>query len=341
MKLDSITKGRNNNLDIIRFIAALMVIFSHAFPISLGMEVYDPLARITNDQISFGSLAVSVFFVYGGFLICKSMHRLQGGKAFFKARILRIFPPLIFVVLISVFVIGPVFTDISLGEYFTSGNTYKYLLNCILVLQHNLPGVFEQNIYKSVVNGPLWTMPVEFMCYIMCFILYKLNLLEKKTAKYTTLLFVVGCSGIGSLSLRIQILKSMIRPVGLFFVGMLYYVYREKIVITKKWTIFCLIGIIISLYCGMFPFTIFLFLPYVLFYLGYGTSLKIKDFARKGEISYGIYLSAWPIQQIICSKFSGQMNPWINFLITLPLAIIMGVVINKCVEEPVLKLKGK
>ena len=38
MKLCDVTKGRNNNLDLIRFIAAMMVIFSHAFPLSLGVR---------------------------------------------------------------------------------------------------------------------------------------------------------------------------------------------------------------------------------------------------------------------------------------------------------------
>ena len=68
MNLGKISCGRNNNLDLIRFVASIMVIFSHSFPIALGMEQWDPLAILTNDQISFGSLAVSIFFCMEVFL---------------------------------------------------------------------------------------------------------------------------------------------------------------------------------------------------------------------------------------------------------------------------------
>lgn len=341
MNLGKISCGRNNNLDLVRFVAAIMVIFSHSFPIALGMKQLDPLAILTNDQISFGSLAVSIFFLYGGFLICKSMHRLQKGKAFFKARILRIFPPLIAVVVVSVFILGPILTNVSLKEYFSDSNTYKYLLNAVLVLQHNLPGVFEHNVYEGVVNGPLWTMPVEFLCYIMCFIFYKLHMLEKRYMKYTIVIFVVGCLCALALSTKIGILATMIRPMGLFFVGMIAFVYRDYIRISLKGCILSVFLIIVSLIAKVFPYTIFLLLPYLLLFIGYGTKIKFAQFAKHGEISYGVYLSAWPIQQIICEICGGRMNPVVNFLLATVFAVLMGSVICKIIEEPLAKMAKK
>ena len=80
MKLSEITRGRENNLDFIRFWAAALVIFCHAFPISLGGENVDILGRLTGSQMHFGNLAVGIFFLYGGFLISKSAERLPGAK---------------------------------------------------------------------------------------------------------------------------------------------------------------------------------------------------------------------------------------------------------------------
>ena len=164
-------------MNLIRFIAAILVIYSHSYPIGTGTDAGEPLMRVSGGQIGFGSLAVCVFFVFGGFLICKSMLRVRDGKTYFKARCIRIFPPLIFVAVCSAFLLGPFYTNLPLGEYFTSAGTYRYLLNGCMVLQHNLPGVFENNIYAGVVNGALWTLPVEFLCYIMCYVMYRLRLL--------------------------------------------------------------------------------------------------------------------------------------------------------------------
>lgn len=337
MYLKEISNGRKNNLDLIRFVAAIMVIFSHSFPVSLGANVWDPLAKLTNDQISFGSLAVGIFFVYGGFLICKSMHRLQTGKAYFKARFIRIFPALITVVTVSAFLMGPILTSLSVRKYFGDFDTYKYLLNGILVLQHNLPGVFENNIYANVVNGPLWTLPVEFLCYVMCFVFYKINLLERKNIKYTIGLFFCGCVCVKILSVRLPMLETMIRPVGLFFVGMLGFIFRDKIKISLRGCVITILFVIISLMLGIFSYTIFVLLPYILFYFGYATKTKYEHFAKHGEISYGVYLCAWPIQQIVCEKFGGTMNPFLNFIFATVLAILGGWILYKIIEEPLNK----
>lgn len=334
-RLADISKGRDNNLDLLRFIAAIMVIFSHAFPISLGADVMDPLAVMTKDQISFGSLAVSVFFLYGGFLICKSLFRCKETKKYFKARIIRIFPPLMVVVILCSFCLGPFYTVLSIPDYFTSAGTYRYLLNGILILQHNLPGVFENNIYGAVVNGPLWTLPIEFVCYIMCWFFYKINILDKKRSLGAILIFGLGCTGVLILSEKYAILATMIRPMGMFFIGMMLYIYLEHIVMSRFIFWLCLAGCIVSSILGIFNYTIFIFLPYLLMYIGFGTKFKFSDFAKRGEISYGIYLSAWPVQQMICQYFGGQMNPVLNFILAIIPSIFMGIIICKFVEKPV------
>lgn len=335
MKLESLTAGRNNNLNLIRFFAAVLVIYSHSYPIGTGTDAKEPLMLASDGQIGFGSLAVCVFFIFGGFLICKSMFRVKDGKKYFKARCIRIFPPLIFVVLCSVLFLGPIYTKLSLKEYFTNGETYRYLLNGCMVLQHNLPGVFENNIYAGVVNGALWTLPVEFMCYIMCYVMYRLRLLEKKNLKYTILIFILGCAGVEILSKRgIPMVGSMIRPTIMFFIGMLYYLYQDKVRMSWQMAILSAAGLVVSTALGVLGGMIYIFLPYLLFYLGYATKKKFAEFGKKRELSYGIYLAGFPIQQMICAHFGGQMTPAVNAVLAVPLAILAGWIIWLCVERP-------
>lgn len=338
MNLSEASKGRNNNLDLIRFIAAAMVILCHAYPLGLGEGYTDILGRITNNQIHFGNLAVCIFFFYGGFLIAKSAERLQTTGAYFKARISRIFPCLIVVTFVLTFIVGPIVTTLSLGDYFSQKGTYQYLLNSVMILTHNLPGVFEGNIYGQTVNGPLWTLPIEFLCYIMCFIVLKMGLLNEKRMKWTVPLFAMGYIGIDLILGGNELLQSALRPAGLFYAGMLYYVYRDKIKLKIGIAALALAALSICTYMGFLDETIFVFLPYVLLYIGYGTEYKISNFAKYGEVSYGMYLCGWPIQQILCMQFGGSMKPILNFVIALPIAVVAGFLLNKLIEKPIAKV---
>lgn len=335
MTLSETSKGRNNNLDFIRFLAAVLVILCHSYPISMGADHTDLLGRLSNGQIHFGNLAVCIFFVYGGFLIAKSAERLQNAGAYFKARILRIFPCLIAVTFVLAFIAGPCLTTLSAREYFTRKGTYQYLLNSIMVLTHDLPGVFEGNIYGQTVNGPLWTLPIEFLCYIMCFIAFKLRFIREKQMKWSIPLFVAGYFAVKLVLGGNELLASALRPIGMFYAGMLYYVYREKIRLRWQAALLSLAALAAFTYMGVLDSTIFVFLPYLLFYIGYGTKHKFNNFAKHGEVSYGVYLCGWPIQQIICMQFGGAMEAWKNFLLTLPLAVLCGYLLNKLVEKPI------
>lgn len=336
MTLDEISQGRNNNLDIIRFVAAILVIFSHSFPIA-GGGVADPLSLWTNGQLAFGGVAVSVFFFYGGFLICKSMFRLKTFRKYFRARAMRIFPSLFAVCGVMAFIAGPVLTELEMPEYFKDAGTYRYMLNGILVLQHDLPGVFLYNVYGRTVNGSLWTLPVEFLCYCMCYIMYRLKWLKQEKMGWVTVLFIVGCIGIRILSVWVPILSAVIRPVGLFYAGMVCFLYRERIRMSRRLFYVAALGLVVSLMGGIFNYTMFILLPYVLLYIGYATEYKLSGFARHGEISYGIYLCAWPVQQVICQLWGGRMVPYVNFFLSVPITIILGVLLCKWLEEPLTK----
>lgn len=332
-KLDVVTQDRRNNLNIIRFIAAILVVYSHAYP--LGNGGLDPLGRITQSQIHFGNLAVCVFFFYGGFLISKSVNRQPDAKKFFKARCLRIFPCLWVVVLLSAVVLGAVVSSVPAGLYFTEGGTWKYLLNGVFLLQHNLPGVFEGNVAGTAVNGSLWTLPVEFVCYIVCFVAYKLGLLQEKRLKYTIPFFVIGYLIAWKLLSGIPVIQTALRPCGMFYMGMLFYTYRHRITLKLSMVILSIAGLVVGTWLHILEFTIFFFLPYLLACLAFGTERKLDSFGRKTEMSYGIYLCAFPIQQTVTMLWGGSMEPLLNFVISMPFILIGGYLLCIGIEHPI------
>ena len=332
MYLSQVSKGRNNNLDIIRIIAAVMVLFCHAFPISLGSSSHDWLAGLTNTQITFGNLAVCIFFCYAGFLIAGSLERNSSTSIFFKKRCIRLFPSLIVTVFLTTFIVGALLTQIPVKNYYLNTNTYKYLLNSILIPVHSLPGVFENNVYGTAVNGSLWTLPVEFLCYILCLVFFLLKLNRKSIAKYTMILFFPVYVLLFSFLGEVPVLQSALRPIGMFYIGVLLYIYREKVFLSEKCAVICGFILCVFAWLDKLEWVILPCLSYVLMYIGFGIKLPKNKFIEEYEISYQVYLLGFPVQQIICQVFGGCMNPYVNFLLSVPVTCVLGLILYTTVD---------
>ena len=253
----------------------------------------------------------------------KSAERRNTFKDYFKARCFRILPQLWMVVLLSVLVVGPLFTTLSVGQYFRSPDTYKYLLNGVFILVHELPGVFTDNVYGSTVNGPLWTLPVEFICYILCFIYFKLKLAEEKRTIIALPVIVCGVVGGWFILSGSPTLQSIIRPMLFFYIGMVYYILRDRIPVRFSIAVIALILMIVSLVFGVYFAMIYLTLPYMLIYVGYGLPISTDKWMRKYEVSYGAYLTAWPLQQMLVSIFP-EISHMLNFVLASVGAVLLG-----------------
>lgn len=325
--------SRNNNLNFIRLLSAFMVIVSHSFPICYGENSGDFIYNLTNGKLDIGGIAVGVFFVSGGYLIAGSAERKKTAGKFFSARVKRIFPSLIVLILLWVFILGPLLSTLSLRKYFSNVNTYKYLLNMLLIPVHSLPGVFENNIYKNVVNGALWTLPVEFFCYVLCFLAYKLNLFRQKP--YITAAFWGGLVAIFAFYVfrnNLFVIR-IIRPLVLYYIGIGFYIFRDKIKIHRGFGVFAILGFVLLILMNCPMVGMLLFFPYMIYFLAFGVSGKLSGFGMKHEISYGVYLWGWPIQQIV-SSFGGCFSVWfINVAVTLIIVIILAVINNIFVEQ--------
>jgi peptidoglycan/LPS O-acetylase OafA/YrhL len=148
-----------NSLDVLRLAAAAMVLFSHQFAL-LGLPEPQFLGLNT-----WGGVGVSIFFFLSGYLVWTSWTRDPNLARFFLRRSLRIFPALWMVCLLSVFVLGPLVTVLSVPDYFASNVTWRYGWTALLWTPYVLPGVFAGNAVPGIVNGSLWTLPAEFFCY--------------------------------------------------------------------------------------------------------------------------------------------------------------------------------
>lgn len=342
MKISDVCNSRQNNYDFLRFLAAVMVIFSHAFPLSYGHEESEIFVVLTKGQLTLGRFSVIVFFVISGFLIAQSYDRTKSIIKFTKARALRILPGLAVAVLFTAFVIGrPIVTTLPLSDYFKNTGVYKYLANATLLsIPNRLPGVFTDNIFANAVNGSLWTLRFEIMCYIIIGVLGMLKLLKKFTvipmfaATYVVFVIKPWETLLSNTAYRLAYLSLF------FFAGTLIYLYRDKIKLNKYIAISAFVITIVSVPLMMLKAVLPLTLSYLVFYFAYHAKINLSNFAKHGDYSYGIYIYAFPVQQAV-THFVNSNNNLVNFIIALPITIILSILSWHLVEKKAMKLKNK
>lgn len=338
MSLEEGVKIRSANINLLRFICAILVIICHASAVAENDT--DILSKWLGNQANLGGVAVAVFFFLSGLYVSKSISNSNNIKDYFIKRCKRIFPQLWIVVLSCTFVIGPLVTNLSALQYFKSSETYKYLFNMFLIPVHNLPGVFI-NHYYTTVNGPLWTMPIEFMCYIVLAVIFFGQVhthIGKRGPTYfaiTTLAYFIYL--IIVILVKNEFLITVCRPIICFFVGMTAYEYRDKI---KLSPILGIVSLIILFLLKVNP--IFnLFMVFVIPYAVCSIALGMPQIPAKGKLfncSYEMYLLGWPIQQLLINGM-GRMSAIMNWVIAVPIDIIIGFCLYELTEMILNKMK--
>ena len=343
VELSKVINTKSSNINLMRFLAAILVIFCHSFYVAENRD--DPLFLLSDGQINFGGISVAIFFFLSGFYVTKSIY---SGKSdiglFIKKRCIRIFPQLWLVVLLSVFVLGTICTEVTLSDYFSDIHTYLYLLNGVLIPVHDLPGVFSNNIYGSTINGPLWTMPIEFFGYIVIAIFFWIDKKNEDNGKQLrnvyhimtvlTLLASIALLFVFSYIIKNVFLTTVVRAWVFFVVGMEYYNMRDHIKLSISLASVFVVILLVAIKLPFYNFIMILLFPYIILTIGIGIKQITFD-AGILKCSYEMYLVGWPVQQILTMISGGSMTPFCNFIITIPIDIIIGYVILKTLGEKV------
>jgi len=340
-----ITEGnfRKNNINIIQSIMAVLVIYSHAFPIASNSNAGEIIMDLTTSHYSFGNLSVAAFFIFSGFLVYASYENSNNILVYLKKRIFRIFPGLLAVLAMSSLVLGPIVTTLSISEYYRHPMTWQYLKSIFLnPLYWNLPGVFEGNLYSSSVNGALWTIPYQFGFYILLGILGFFGLL-----KYRKVSLALLAAFIISYLMRDVLFVGRTHFMGMpmhdwlylgmyFTAGMTAYAYRHVIRLSKQGAMVALTLLVFAWIAKEYYISTTICGAYLLLYVSYCT--KKVDFSL-ARLSFGIYIYGFPIQQLVTHLAGGSMNPYLNIVLSVPAAVCLAWLSDKFFEAPVQKLE--
>lgn len=347
-----------NNFDLLRLLLAITVIYSHCYVIYFGKTIdTEPFMKLSHNQMDLGGLAANCFFIISGFLITRSYERSEFSTYLFN-RIVRIYPGYFVAFLISLLVVGPVSTinaSHPFGEwlvYYDDLDIRMSVKRLLTIQKPVAPGGFKDLRLQAMVNEPLWTIQYEFISYLVLPVVIFLGAKSNRLAAVS--LFFIGYA-ILLLQDHAHVLlwKSYTgtyitqpafypRFLTYFFSGSLFYLFREHIQYRMSLVILSLGGLFLA--CTTWP-VINLIMPiggsYLLFCLAYHPSMRFHNFAKWGDLSYGTYLYAWPVQQMILYFTPFKLGPIRLFILTLPFTLLVAYMSWHCVEKVFLNMKKK
>ena len=336
--------NKNNNFDFLRFLFALLVVISHSYPLSGGNESSQWIYHITNGQIVLAQIGLSGFFIISGYFIFQSLERSKSILDYLKKRFLRLFPALGVVLLLSI-LLAP-FVYEGKVSFLNNKDVYTYLpYNLSLYgFQSSIKGIFDTNSYHAI-NGSLWTVRYEFSLYIALALLFfckKQKQLVLFLTFFTFVLFFVlynfylsrfgGSSLFGLLGLHVLNL-------GTFFIAGSLCACLQFEKIKNKGLLLgtSILILVLAIKFNYYDSVKHIIFPIVVLLIGFIPLPFISTFGKMGDMSYGIYIYIFPVQQTLMYFF--KMDTYTLMFTSVLLSISFGYLSWHEIEKKALKYK--
>ena len=324
------------NFLALRYLAALCVLFAHSFVISgkLPLELLAVLPALSGIAV----LGVTLFFIISGYLVTQSWTLQPQWWRFARKRLLRIYPAMAACLVFSI-CLGAVATTVPAMAYWQSAELSAYLVKNLLLQNYlPLPGVFTDNPVNAAVNGSLWTIPIEVSCYLAVMVLGLVGMLQSRGRATCTLLVALVCAV--AWGQHVNLFQATVVSAALplyyaaFICGALVFQWRAQL----PTSVLLAASVLIAMW-ALPPHAITTVLCTA------ALSLLVVNLARRlarhwpegqgsVDLSYGIYLYAFPIQQFLVQTFP-QDNGWANFAKALPLCLACAGLSWYFIERPI------
>lgn len=336
---------KKNNFDFLRFLFAVFVVISHSYPLAGSHESQQWIYQVTNGQVVLARLGLDGFFIISGYFIYQSLQRSSNLFSYYKKRFLRLFPAL-FVVLLITLLLSPFVYEGHIG-FFKNPEVYTYLPNNLSLygFQPVINGIFDHNPYHSI-NGSLWTVRYEFSLYIALSLLFIFRKHHNVKALLLTFCFVslliiyngflyrfAGSTIFGMNGYEIL-------DLGTFFVcgSLLSALNFEKLF--KAWFIpLSIFMAMLSIYFNIYDMVKHIVLPVIILSIGFTPLPFFSTFGKMGDMSYGIYIYSFPIQQTLMYFY--KLDVFQLMFWSVLISILFGCLSWHLIEKRALKYKNK
>lgn len=293
------------------------------------------------------------FFAVSGYLVTKSGLG-NDGMQFIWRRFLRIFPGFWAVLIFGAFVVGPsvyLLEGRSLTDYFSlaPGGPITYLTaNATLQIgQYGINDVFAGNPFGGPINGSIWTLAYEWLCYLLVMVLVFAGVLAKARLVVpiiTAFLAVFQLMNIvmpGALAEMIPLLGDPWRVnfAFIFFIGGCIALYSDRVPYSVPLGVFAIVFSLVTLRVGGFNTMGFIAFAYAVLFLAAWLPQRLQRVGAVNDYSYGVYLYGWVVQQYLAYLGVHLWGYWPYVLLSLVGAFGLAWLSWHLVEKQAMKLK--
>lgn len=341
MKLGQAFDTRNNALNAWRLALAVSVILGHSFTLT-GHE-----GKIAQYLAAGG---VDGFFAVSGFLITASWLRQPHLREYLIARALRILPGYYVCLIVTAFIIAPIGVAVQGGaalKLLMSAAPFQYVLMNIAVatLKVDVGGTPTGIPYPETWNSSLWTLMFELGCYFAVAAIGVLGLANRRWVSPALLALAVLSGALlppfsTSEPFTVQLAAASARFAIMFAAGALLYQWRD--VISARWWLVGVSAVVVALGGTVLPhYRMLGGIPLAYAIIVSGALMRNKLLRLRTDLSYGVYIYAFPTQQLLIICGVGALNPNVlsvaATICTLPLAAASWFLI----EKPAMSLKRR
>jgi peptidoglycan/LPS O-acetylase OafA/YrhL len=206
----------------------------------------------------------------------------------------------------------------------------------LFFVRTGLPGVFNDNPMSGAFNGPLWTLPWELLAYAMTFGLFAAGVLRDKRVLVglwvlLAVLYYYPLQSLGN--------TSYVRWLLCYATGSLCCVLQwpDRL---RSWHVMITLGLCVLfaiLKTPLYHLAALVLLAQVLLWVGMRAPTIVH---LRADISYGVYIYAWPIQQILVQEIPG-INAWQVAGLTGAIVVPLALASWYFVEKPMLGKKDR
>lgn len=359
-------QGGGNSIGLLRHVLAGAVLVSHSWP--LGFGALNLGLAATQRQTDVGTMSVYGFFVISGFLITGSGLRFPLGR-FAWHRFLRIFPGLWACLIVTVLVIAPIAAwheNGGLAAYWDHPQgPWQYVTNNWFagMRQWTISGLLTQTPFgngrPAAFDGSLWSLKYELLCYVLVGLLAVTAVLRRARVVVPVLtavtfgLVVWGVKAgsgwtahpklpgsLGPLSVMGSFSYSQLAVLGfLFLLGATIRLYRERVPMHGAIAAVAALALLVSLRFGLFFVVGLPAYAYLLFYLAVALPARFHAVGRDRDYSYGIYIYAFPVQQVVALLGGARWGMAGYMVISTVFTMVFSVLSWHLVEKQAMRLK--
>lgn len=340
-----------NSIGALRLLFASLVIVSHSPEMLDGDKGREPLTQLFG-TLTFGGLAVDAFFLISGYLIAASFQASSSLGSYFLKRVLRIVPAFVVCSLLCVFVVAPL-----AGAHLDALHLKDWIAvagRLVMLKSPQVDGALAGLPYPAL-NGSAWTIAYEFRCYILAALFGLMGLYRRRWIFVALTAAVIAAN----LVLLLPAVKPYtdapgwfdalfgepvpsLRLFAAFATGTCFWLFRDRIPYRPAIAAVCAVALTGLMFVPMLAETALILLGgYVLFTVAFKATWKpLLTINAKDDISYGVYLYAWPVAALLIWYWR-DIPVLLLGVATLAAAVLFGAISWRLIEAPAMRLKGR